>query len=111
MQAYKIICKAITDNPDPIICQYIITYNKKLDVIEILQKININGKSILQNTPVWPKIETNNSIRYCDEITHNANYPKIKPEERIILEIIKTMHSKDDTIQCVSKIIKHNNNS
>jgi hypothetical protein len=90
---------------DPMIHSYVITYNKKLDVVEILRNIRINDEIILQKNPVWPKIE-DGCTDYHHRLVNNEDYPKTKSDERIILDTIRTNSSNIDTIPLVSKIIE-----
>ena len=75
MKAYKIIYENMSNYTDPTEYSYLIAYNKKLDVIEILKKVCINDKIILHQNPVWPKIDDGAKIDYYHGLSHNEDYP------------------------------------
>ena len=109
-KAYRIIYENLSHYPDPMIHSYVLAYNKKLDVVEILRNICINDQITLQENPIWPKIENNeNCVEYSHRLDHNEEYPKTLPDERIILDTFKTNSSIKDTVEFVEKIINGKN--
>jgi len=71
----------------------------------ILKKVCINDKIILHQNPIWPKIDDGVKIDYRHRLSYNEDYPETASEDRIILDEIKVINSKKDTIEFISKII------
>lgn len=109
--AFGIIFELIYNHLDPTTYRYAITYNKKLDVIEVLKTVPIDGKNILLEPPLWPHVDSHNGITYSQTISQNWNYPIISKQDRIILDAVEFPKSTDIIYKHVAKIIKFKDNS
>jgi len=109
--AFERIFKLITNRSDPTTHRYTITYNKKLDVIEVLKIVSIDGKNVLLEPPLWPHMDDHNGVTYSHAISQNWNYPTISKQDRIILDTVEYPKSQDTISKHIAKITKFKGNS